>query len=259
MPSGSASARLGPETPGGRGVGASIGPVDSAGAGRRHRPGRRGRRRRRRRRGPAGGSLLGHLQRGEGHREPRAQLLVGDVPFAAQRAVEEGVEVVFEIRGACHRNRILTRTAVLESTRMRDVRLPEFPCVVGVEVRFRDLDAMGHVNNAVYLTYFEQARLAFWRAIHPGGAPDEAIDPARIGFVLARAECDYASPVRLGERLLVGCRAGDFGTSSFAFDYRIVAAGGAGRRRGPPRGVGPDRPGDLGLGRGKEGPALRWT
>lgn len=110
---------------------------------------------------------------------------------------------------------------------MRDVRLPEFPCVVGVEVRFRDLDALGHVNNAVYLSYFEQARLAFWMAIHPGHAPGEAIDPARIGFVLARAECDYASPVRLGERLLVGCRAGDFGTSSFAFDYQIVAAGGS--------------------------------
>jgi acyl-CoA thioester hydrolase len=110
---------------------------------------------------------------------------------------------------------------------MRDVRLPEFPCVVGVEVRFRDIDAMGHVNNAVYLTFFEQARLAFWMALHPGGAPGEVIDPARIGFVVARAECDYVSPVRLGERLLVGCRAGDFGTSSFAFDYRIVAAGGS--------------------------------
>ena len=110
---------------------------------------------------------------------------------------------------------------------MRDVRLPEFPCVVGVEVRFRDLDAMGRVNNAVFFTYFEQARLAFWLALHPGGAPGEAIDPARIGFVLARAECEYASPVRLGERLLVGCRAGDFATSSFAFDYRIVAAEGS--------------------------------
>ncbi|MBK8594246.1 MAG: acyl-CoA thioesterase [Holophagales bacterium] len=110
---------------------------------------------------------------------------------------------------------------------MRDVRLPEFPCVVGVEVRFRDLDAMGHVNNAVYLSYFEQARLAFWLALHPAFSPGEAIDPAQFGFVLARAECDYASPVRLGERLLVGCRAGDFGTSSFAFDYRIVAAGGS--------------------------------
>ena len=108
---------------------------------------------------------------------------------------------------------------------MRDVRLPDFPCVVPVEVRFRDLDAMGHVNNAVYLTYFEQARLSFWLAIHPGGAPGEAVAPERIGFVVARAECDYASPVRLGERLLVGCRAGDFGTTSFAFDYRVVAAG----------------------------------
>lgn len=107
---------------------------------------------------------------------------------------------------------------------MRDVRLPEFPCVVPVEVRFRDLDAMGHVNNAVYLTYFEQARLAFWLALHPGSAPGEVVEPATIGFVLARVECDFASPVRLGETLLVGCRAGDFGTSSFAFDYRIVAA-----------------------------------
>jgi acyl-CoA thioester hydrolase len=110
---------------------------------------------------------------------------------------------------------------------MRDVRLPDFPCVVPVEVRFRDLDALGHVNSAVFLTYFEQARLAFWLAIHPATAPGEALDAARIGFVVARAECDYASPVRLGERLLVGCRAGDFGTSSFAFDYRIVAAGGS--------------------------------
>lgn len=110
---------------------------------------------------------------------------------------------------------------------MRDVRLPDFPCVVGVEVRFRDLDAMGHVNNAVYLTYFEQARLAFWLALEPGGTPGGAIDPARIGFVLAHAECDYASPVRLGERLLVGCRAADFGSSSFAFDYLVVAAQGS--------------------------------
>ena len=110
---------------------------------------------------------------------------------------------------------------------MRDVRLPEFPCVVPVEVRFADLDAMGHVNNAVFLTYFEQARLAFWLALHPHLAPGEAFEPTRIGFVLARAECDYASPVRLGERLLVGCRADDFGSSSFAFEYRIVAAGGS--------------------------------
>ena len=140
---------------------------------------------------------------------------------------------------------------------MRDVRLPEFPCVVGVEVRFRDLDAMGHVNNAVYLTFFEQARLAFWMALHPGGAPGEVIDPARIGFVVARAECDYASPVRLGERLLVGCRAGDFGTSSFAFDYRIVAAGGSVDAEVRLVGLGPDGPGHVGLAFGHEDPRPR--
>ncbi|MDA0882981.1 MAG: thioesterase family protein, partial [Bacteroidetes bacterium] len=34
-----------------------------------------------------------------------------------------------------------------------------------IEVRFRDIDAMGHVNNAVYLSYFEQARIGFFNAI----------------------------------------------------------------------------------------------
>ncbi len=110
---------------------------------------------------------------------------------------------------------------------MRDVRLPEFPCVVPVEVRFADLDAMGHVNSAVFLTYFEQARLAFWLSLQPGPAPGEAIEASALGFVLVRAECDYVSPVRLGERLLVGCRAGDLGSSSFAFDYGVVAVGGS--------------------------------
>ena len=36
---------------------------------------------------------------------------------------------------------------------------------VPIEVRFRDLDAIGHVNNAVYLTYLEQARLGYWKHI----------------------------------------------------------------------------------------------
>ena len=43
-----------------------------------------------------------------------------------------------------------------------------------LEVRFRDCDPMGHVNNAVYLTYLEQARLAQWRALWNFGRPEIA-------------------------------------------------------------------------------------
>jgi acyl-CoA thioester hydrolase len=43
--------------------------------------------------------------------------------------------------------------------------MPDFRFNYPIEVRFSDTDAMGHVNNAVYLTYFEQARLAYWREL----------------------------------------------------------------------------------------------
>ena len=71
---------------------------------------------------------------------------------------------------------------------------------IPIEVRFRDLDAIGHVNNAVYLTYLEQARLAYWAAL-TGRADLRSID-----IILARVEIDYRSPVSLGETLDVAVR-----------------------------------------------------
>lgn len=83
-------------------------------------------------------------------------------------------------------------------------------------VRFRDLDAMNHVNNAVYLTYLEEARLAFSRVM--------GVDWARFreqGFVLARCEIDYRLPAVLGDVLRIGLQVGRVGRSSFDFLYRI--------------------------------------
>ena len=87
-----------------------------------------------------------------------------------------------------------------------------------VEVRFRDCDPMDHVNHAVYLTYLEQCRFAFWR--HLTGAP--AGPGARI--IIARAECDYRAPSFYGELLEVRVHVGDIGRSSFTLLYEIVNA-----------------------------------
>jgi acyl-CoA thioester hydrolase len=103
---------------------------------------------------------------------------------------------------------------------MLDVRLPDFPYSIPIEVRFSDLDAMGHVNNAVYFTYFEQARIGYWLSLI--GAL--AADLKAIGMIVVHAECDYASGAVLGEKLLVGCRVVSFGTSSFVLAYEIVSA-----------------------------------
>ena len=106
---------------------------------------------------------------------------------------------------------------------MRDVRLPDFPFALPVYVWFRDLDAMGHVNNAVYLSYFEQARIGYWLSLVAPAQPTSPRDPRDVGFFVARVEVDFASPALLGEPLLVGCRISEVGTTSFVFDYRIVS------------------------------------
>jgi len=85
-----------------------------------------------------------------------------------------------------------------------------------VEVRFRDCDAMGHVNHAVYFTYLEQCRFAFWRQVTGRSAGPGA------GIILARAECDYRAPAFFGEQLDVGVNVADIGRSSFTLVYEIV-------------------------------------
>jgi len=90
-----------------------------------------------------------------------------------------------------------------------------YPVEALVEVRFRDLDPMGHVNNAVYLTYLEVARAHYWRAL--GQTESAAIRT----YVLARAEIDYRSPVRLGDEILCGVRVEAFGRRSFTMRYRL--------------------------------------
>lgn len=88
-----------------------------------------------------------------------------------------------------------------------------------LDVRFRDCDAMGHVNNAVYLTYLEQARFKHWRALWHY-AEDRFPDP---GIILARVEVDYRSPAKLGEALDVRLAVASIGRTSFRYQYEIVS------------------------------------
>ncbi len=89
-----------------------------------------------------------------------------------------------------------------------------------VQVRFRDCDPMGHANNAVYFTYVEQARFAYWREVI--NVPHDATR----SFIIARAECDYKSPALPGEWLEVWIRTSSIGRSSFALEYEILAGDG---------------------------------
>jgi acyl-CoA thioester hydrolase len=85
-----------------------------------------------------------------------------------------------------------------------------------LEVRWRDVDALNHVNNAVYFTYLEQARLRYLREL--GFAPT---NPTDVGIIIAEAGCQFKSPLRLGEQVTIRIRASELRRSSFVFEYRI--------------------------------------
>lgn len=87
------------------------------------------------------------------------------------------------------------------------------PFETSLRVRFRDLDTLGHVNNAVFVSYAEVARVDFWS--HVFGP----IDVAAIDFFVARIEIDYRRPVQLGDTVTVGVGIEKLGTTSFTVRY----------------------------------------
>jgi acyl-CoA thioester hydrolase len=92
---------------------------------------------------------------------------------------------------------------------------PGYALAVPIEVRFKDLDAMGHVNNAVYFTYFENARIAYWTAVGRSRTRGE------VTYVVARAECDFRSPVTMEDSLVCHVRIAALGRSSFTFEFLL--------------------------------------
>ncbi len=86
-------------------------------------------------------------------------------------------------------------------------------------VRFGDLDALGHVNNAVFLTYIESARVAF---LLDAGAVTSLED---MSIIVARIEIDFRAPIRFGGEVEIAVRASRFGDKSFDLEYVLRVDG----------------------------------
>ena len=91
-----------------------------------------------------------------------------------------------------------------------------------VEVRLSDTDAMGHVNNARYLTYVEIARVAYYERVTGNPLPIGA-HGAEEGMILAEIRMTYRSTSFYGETLTVETRVERIGRSSFGMVHRITA------------------------------------
>ncbi|MHA1982982.1 MAG: acyl-CoA thioesterase [Candidatus Hodarchaeales archaeon] len=85
-----------------------------------------------------------------------------------------------------------------------------------IQLRFRDTDGMGHVNNAVFLTYLESARIDFFEKYF---YVEKAKD---ISFILAHVDIDFKIPITLKDNPEVLIRVKSIGTTSWGFEYEIV-------------------------------------
>lgn len=93
-----------------------------------------------------------------------------------------------------------------------------------IEVRFADTDGLGHINNAVYLSYFEAARAGFYAAM--AGVPfGHGETGGRHTFLIAEARISYRLPGFFGEPLQAECRVAWAGRSSFGLEYRVISEG----------------------------------
>ena len=101
---------------------------------------------------------------------------------------------------------------------MSDDSTPSGPIRIEREVRFRDLDAMGHVNNAVYATYLEEARAALYRSVL-------GMTLAEADTVLAHLSIDFLRPITLESPFEVLLWTGPLGSSSIPMEYELRVAG----------------------------------
>jgi acyl-CoA thioester hydrolase len=87
-------------------------------------------------------------------------------------------------------------------------------------VRFGDLDAMRHLNNVVFLRYFETARIAYLRELVPEHDPAHPENDA-FGLIFAECHINYRSPVHFDEEVAVACSIGNVKRSSFRVEFEM--------------------------------------
>ena len=93
--------------------------------------------------------------------------------------------------------------------------LNDFHYKTTLPIRFADIDAFGHVNNAIYLTYFEIARSSYWTEVVQW-------DWETMGIIIGRAEINFIKPINLNDQVLAYVRTSRIGNSSFDLEYVLV-------------------------------------
>ena len=96
--------------------------------------------------------------------------------------------------------------------------IDEFRHRTRLEVRFRDIDAFRHVNNAAFFTYIEEARIRYLCDL----LEIEAVE--RLPMILAAVQIDFKSPILYGQEVEIGTRVNWVGNTSFSMSHHLTAS-----------------------------------
>jgi acyl-CoA thioester hydrolase len=86
-----------------------------------------------------------------------------------------------------------------------------------IQIRFKDIDALGHVNNSNHFTYFETARIRFFEEVIA-----EEIDWMKAGMIVASVTINYKAPVKMKDEIFVDTWLVKIGNTSFELGYELV-------------------------------------
>lgn len=106
---------------------------------------------------------------------------------------------------------------------MKEKELPEinFHHRMGVQIRFNDIDMFGHLNNSVYIQFFDMGKYAYFRQFMTDTFGSEPTAP-----VMANINCDFLEPTKIDERLEVLTAITEIADSSMVLQQRIVSSAG---------------------------------
>lgn len=91
----------------------------------------------------------------------------------------------------------------------------KFNLIIPIQIRWFDIDPLQHVNNSIYLTYLEIARLYYWKEVFNITKLED------INFIISEINIKYLYPARLNDRIAIGVRADEIKRSSFKFYYEV--------------------------------------
>jgi acyl-CoA thioester hydrolase len=94
-------------------------------------------------------------------------------------------------------------------------KLTDYKYKTPIAIRFSDIDNVGHVNNAIYLTYFEVARITYWREIISWNLKEN-------GIIVGRSEVNYLKPITFDDQIFCYVRTTRIGNSSFDVMHVLV-------------------------------------